>query len=309
MSIENPHAGVCISALDVIFFQHFYQCLENCKLTTNEVSKKYKRCPGNYWSEQYSQKQKLLRKLTHVRLVLVLSLKISEDFFHLSSSVSLTPPHCIFGFLINTVILLPARCLMSSLCSKYTSLLQTWLLGYISTKKIPSHSHSEGNYHYLAISIVLHFPYFHIGIVSSNLPFGSGPRPLLVPRLFSGVVTRSKHWQGLLSVLTVWVDGFQGQNPYLGLHYISAHTNSLCKSVLFLLSLTSFNGYSSDNQIQCTWSETCISLPVITTSNIHPHSYLFSWSVLHSLFTQMITWTYLSTLASPQASYPALVHQ
>lgn len=230
-------------------------------------------------------------------------------FFHLSSSVSLTPPHCIFGFLINTVILLPARCLMSSLCSKYTSLLQTWLLGYISTKKIPSHSHSEGNYHYLAISIVLHFPYFHIGIVSSNLPFGSGPRPLLVPRLFSGVVTRSKHWQGLLSVLTVWVDGFQGQNPYLGLHYISAHTNSLCKSVFFLLSLTSFNGYSSDNQIQCTWSETCISLPVITTSNIHPHSYLFSWSVLHSLFTQMITWTYLSTLASPQASYPALVHQ
>lgn len=147
-------------------------------------------------------------------------------------------------------------------------------------------------------------------MVSSNLPFGSGPWSLLVPRLFSGVVTRSKFWQRLLSVLSLWMDEVQEQNLCLGLHYISAHTTSLCKSVLCLLSLTSFNVYSSDNQTQCTWSEKWISLPVITISNkyILPATAFPELYCIHSS-CRMITWTSLSAPASPHASYPASLHQ
>lgn len=105
-----------------------------------------------------------------------------------------------------------------------------------------------------------------------------------------------------------WVSGMK---PVPGSAlYISADTTFLCKSVFCLLSLTSFDVYPSDNQIQCTWSETCISLPVITTSN----QYILTATAFPDLYCirsscRMITWTSLSTLDSPHASYPALVHQ
>lgn len=139
--------------------------------------------------------------------------------------------------------------------------------GYLATS-VPKNpwplSHFEGNYHGLAISVVLHFPYFHIRMVWSNLPFGSGPRPLLVPRLFSGIETRSECWQGLLSVLTVWVDEFQGWNLCLGLRYILVQIQHFCanqcsaSSLWHLLMYThltiKFSAHEVKHVFPCLWS-------------------------------------------------------
>lgn len=182
---------------------------------------------------------------------------------------------------------------------KYTSLLQTWLLGYIHMKKC-SQSLFEGNYHGLAPSIVLRFLPFHIRTVSSKLPFGSGPWPLLVPRLFSGVVARSKCWQRLLSGLTVWVDEFQGRNLCLRLHYILVRIQPFCANKSPAFSLWHLLMYTHlTNQIQHGWSETCISLPAITTSNECVLTATACPDLYHlCLSCRMIIWTSPSTLDS-----------
>lgn len=220
--------------------------------------KKYnKRCPANYWGEQYSQNQKLLRKLVCAKLFLVPSTQFEDlwRFFFIFLLQCLWS-HCIasLGSLIHKMILLSVDVLWVlctqkiPVCSRHDSLATSVL------RKSPSHSLLLR-----ATILVWAFLYCYVFFTFTSgwshlISLWEWSPPLLVARLFSGAVTRLKHWQGLLSVLSEWVDEFQGQNLCLGLHYIGAHTTSLCKSVLCLFSLTSFNVYSSDDHIQCTWS-------------------------------------------------------
>lgn len=141
LSIENHHAGVCISALDIIFFHIFISVLEVDKITTDDISIQYnKRCLANYWGEQYSQKKKLklLRKLAHAKMFLMPSTQLEYfwKFSCLSFSVSLVPLHLLFGYspwhrAVQLLEVLGVFCV-----HKYTSLLHTRLLGYICTKTL-----------------------------------------------------------------------------------------------------------------------------------------------------------------------------